>query len=322
MTESDAEMNLAMTAEDERQRTGAKETAGGDGHGRPVAPNRRPFLATGALSAQDFARFSQLIQTSCGIKMPPQKKSMMEARLRKRLRALGLADFEEYAEYLFGEEGRREELIHFIDVMTTNKTDFFREPKHFDFLRQVVLPQLVESRGAGVDRPLRIWSAGCSTGEEPYTLAMVLAEFAARVPGFDFTVLATDISSQVLETARTAIYRREKIEAVPDGLKKKYLLRSRDPEKPLIRVGPELRSKVEFRQLNFMEEEFAVGDPVDIIFFRNVMIYFNRQNQVQLLHRFCRLLPKGRFLFTGHSETLHGMNLPVTQVAPAVYCRE
>lgn len=315
MIEGNDEMNLAATAEGEGHLSGGE----GPGRGNRVkTENRRSLLADCCLSEECFGRFSQLVETCCGIKMPPQKKSMMEARLRKRLRALGLDDFEVYAEYLFGEQGRREELVHFIDVMTTNKTDFFRESKHFDFLQQVALPSLVKC-GAGIGRPLRVWSAGCSTGEEPYTLAMVLEEFAAEVSGFNYTILATDISTKVLDKARAAIYRREKIDDVPESLKKKYLLRSKDPEKPLIRVGPELRQKVEFRRLNFMEGDLTIGEPVDIIFFRNVMIYFNRENQVNLLQRFCRLLPKDRYLFTGHSESLHGMGLPVVQVAPAAY---
>jgi len=283
-----------------------------------VEPTERPTTGEG-LSNPDFSRFGELIHSTCGIKMPPQKKSMLEARLRKRLRSLGMQSFEEYSAFVFSDRGMQEELVNLIDVVTTNKTDFFREAAHFDFLSEVALPRLLNSYGAGVQRPLRVWSAGCSTGEEPYTLAMVLSEYAATVPGFDFTIHGTDISTQVLEKARFGVYRQERVEPVPEALKKKYLLRSRDPEKGLVRVAPELRAKVQFRRLNFMDGDFGLREPIDIIFFRNVMIYFERSQQVPLLERFCSCLPPGRYLFTGHSESLHGMGLPLVQVAPAVY---
>jgi chemotaxis protein methyltransferase CheR len=288
-------------------------------HKNLSSSDRFPPSPGGNLSEEDFTRFSLLIQKTCGIKMPLQKRSMLEARLRKRLRSLPLGSFKEYGEFLFSEEGLQKELQSFVDAITTNKTDFFREPKHFDFLAHVTLPGLVRSYGAGVNKPLRVWSAGCSSGEEAYSLAMVLAEFAATRPGFEFEVLATDISVQVLEKANLAIYRGEKGEAVPEPLKNKYLLRSKCSEKNLLRVVPELRAKVGFRRLNFMDEDFGFREPMDVIFFRNVMIYFDRDNQASLLDRLCRHLLPGRYLFTGHSETLHGMGLPLEQVAPSVY---
>jgi len=248
---------------------------------------------------------------------------MMEARLRKRLRALGLEDFEEYEEYLFSETGRREELVHFLDVMTTNKTEFFRELAHFDFLVEVALPRLVHSYGVGINKKLKVWSAGCSTGEEPYTLAMVLAEFAENIPGFDFSILGTDISTRVLETGRAGIYDERKVgEAILASFKRKYLLRSKDPERRLVRIVPELRSKVTFRRLNFMEEDFGIREPIDIIFCRNVIIYFDRSTQERLLSRLSSHIFPGRYMFMGHSETLSGMNLPLCQVAPSVYRKE
>lgn len=271
------------------------------------------------ISEQNFARLSRLINERCGIKMPPHKKNMLEARLRKRLRSLGLGSYGQYCDYLFGPGGEELELVNLIDAVATNKTDFFREPKHFDFLTEVALPRLQTTCGVGQLRPLRVWSAGCSTGEEPYTLAMVLSEFALENPGFDFSILATDISTRVLDKAQLAVYHEEKVEPVPDALKRKYLLRSRDPAKSQVRVVPELRAKVQFRRLNFMEDTFGLRETIDIIFFRNVMIYFERQQQIALLQRFCDCLPSGRYLFTGHSESLHGMGLPVVQVAPAAY---
>jgi chemotaxis protein methyltransferase CheR len=279
--------------------------------------------ALAGLSPQDFNRFSQLVYDVCGIKLPPHKQSMLEARLRKRLRQLNLNSFEDYSEYVFGPSGRDEELVNLIDVVTTNKTDFFRESAHFDFLVDVALPRLMHSYGVGINKKLRIWSAGCSTGEEPYTLAMVLSEFAEKVPGFDFSILATDISTHVLEKGKRGIYDGKKVgEAIPGDLKRKYLLRSKDPGCDLVRIVPELRSKVCFRRINFMEEDFGIREPIDIIFCRNVIIYFDRSTQEKLLHRLSSHIFPGRYVFMGHSETLGGMNLPLSPVAPSIYRKE
>ena len=273
------------------------------------------------ISDKDFSRFSQLIYDVCGIKMPPHKQSMLEARLRKRLRFLGLSSYEDYRKYLFSQDGMVEELTSMIDVVTTNKTDFFREPRHFDFLIETALPSLVPLTGAGVDRPLRLWSAGCSTGEEPYTIAMFLEEFLWENKRLAYQIIGTDISTQVLEKAVLGIYHRDKIEPVPEHLRKKYLLRSRDKNTPQVRIVPEVRAKIKFQRLNFMDEKFNVSDRQDIIFCRNVIIYFDRQTQERFLTRLCNCLLPGGYLFMGHSETLSGMPLPLKQLAPAVYIK-
>jgi chemotaxis protein methyltransferase CheR len=286
------------------------------------APERKSLVRdlTGLrISDKDFAKFSALIYEQCGIKMPPHKRSMLEARLRKRLRVLGLDSYESYREYLFSKDGMHEELINMIDVVTTNKTDFFREPRHFDFMVETALPQLIPSTGAGVDRPLRLWSAGCSSGEEPYTIAMVLDDYQWNSRKIDFEILATDISTQVLEKARLGIYHHDKIEPVSDSFRKKYLLRSKDPGSPQVRVVPSLREKLKFNRVNFMDDSYEVGEQKDIIFCRNVIIYFDRVTQERFLSRLCRCLRSGGYLFMGHSETLSGMPLPLRQLAPAVY---
>jgi len=273
------------------------------------------------LADRDFERISQLVYRLAGIKLPPHKKSMVEARLRRRLRILQMASYEEYCSYLFSPEGEENEIVSLLNEISTNKTDFFREPAHFDLLQERILDELAQSHGAGVDRPLRIWSAGCSSGEEPYTLAMVLSEYRRQRGDYDFSILATDISTKVLEAARLGIYRSEKIAPVPLNLRKSYLLRSRDSSRDQVRVGPELRSKVEFRRVNFMDDEFGVDTGLDIIFCRNVIIYFDKPTQVRLINHFCRHLIHGGYLFMGHSETLHGMTLPLKHVAPSVYRR-
>lgn len=291
-----------------------RDDAGADPRGRLGTFDLR-------LSGRDFERFSRLVYDHCGIRLPAHKQSMLEARLRKRLRALGLASFEAYAELIFSGRAPDGELVRLIDVVTTNKTDFFREPAHFDFLIRTAMPALIDRDGAGISRPLRIWSAGCSTGKEPYTLAMVLSEFRESRPEFRFEILGTDISTDVLDKAVKGIYGEEKAAPIPPALRKKYLLRSRDPEQRQVRVVPELRSLVTFRRLNFMDADYGLRDGFDVIFCRNVLIYFDRPTQERLLGRFSDLLEPGRFLFLGHSETLLGLNLPLRQMAPSVYCR-
>jgi chemotaxis protein methyltransferase CheR len=276
-------------------------------------------IMSAVLSDKDFARLSQYIHMECGIKMPVPKKVMLEARLRKRLRALGLGSFGEYCDFLFSPEGLEKEQLLMINVVTTNKTDFFREPRHFEFLVQNALPELIRLCGAGTRRPLSVWSAGCSTGEEPYTLAMVLSEFAGRNPGFLFSLLATDISTSVLERAVRGTYKEERVDAVPPEFKRKYLMKSKDRVKKLIRIVPELRSLVKFRRLNFLDHDFGMRELQDIIFCRNVIIYFDRPTQEKVLTRLCRHLIPGGYLFMGHSETLSSLDLPLVSVGHMVY---
>jgi len=266
------------------------------------------------MSDSDFGKFSKLIKEEFGIKMPPTKKTMLEARLQKRLRALGFDNHAQYCDFLFSPGGFERELTQLIDVVTTNTTDFFREPKHFELLLSTVLPDLCQRSR----RPVKIWSAGCSSGEEPYTLCMVMNEFAENNLDFNYSLLATDISTDILRRAMNAVYPMSKVGVVPMALKKKYLLKSKNKAKPLVRVKPELRKKVDFRRLNFMES-FPFKDQKDIIFCRNVVIYFDRATQYTLFKKFCATLSKGGYLFIGHSESISGMELPVRQIAPTVY---
>ena len=268
---------------------------------------------------KDFKRISEFIHSSFGIKLPPAKKIMLEGRLRKRLRSLGLDSFKLYCEYLFSPEGMKAECTHMVDVVTTNKTDFFREGAHFDYLVQNVLPELVGRYGLGVQTPLNVWSSACSTGEEPYTLAMVLHEFAESCPGFSYSIFATDISSRVLEKAIKAIYDHDRILPVPLALRKKYLLKGKNGGGRMVRIVPALRSRVSFRRLNLMDEEYHIREMMSVVFCRNVLIYFDRPTQEMLLARICNQLIPGGYLFTGHSETLHRMELPLIPVATTVY---
>lgn len=276
--------------------------------------------STTELSNKNFNRLAQLIEGHCGIKMPPTKKTMVEGRLRRRVRALALRDFDDYCTFLFDRGGMEQELEHLVDVVTTNKTDFFRESEHFTFLVEGAVPALMQS-GIGLSRPLRTWSSACSTGQEPYTMAMVLAEMAARTRGFRFTVDATDICSEVLEVAVRAVYPEEQLDPVPPELRRRYFMRGRAEREHLVRVVPELRSKVSFRGINLIEGAYPWTEPMDVVFCRNVLIYFDRPTQLRVLEFLCSNIPPGGWLFLGHSETLSGLSLPLRPMQPAVYQR-
>jgi chemotaxis protein methyltransferase CheR len=272
------------------------------------------------MSARDFERLSEFISGHCGIKMPPVKRILLESRLQKRLRALGIASFHEYCEFLFTAPEGAGELVLMIDAVTTNKTDFFREPVHFSFLSETLLPEFFRDHGHAMGKPFTIWSAGCSSGEEPYTLSIILSEFARRNPGFQFAIIATDISTKVLEKARLGIYDEEQIAMIPNELKNQYFMRSKERDKGLVRVVPALRSAIQFRRLNLMDEYFAIPESsIDALFCRNVMIYFDRGTQNKLLERFCRYLKRGKYLFLGHSETVQGFDLPLVRIESTIY---
>jgi len=269
------------------------------------------------MSQTDFSKLKEFIYNESGIKITDVKKTMLEGRLQKRLRILGMRSFSQYCDYLFSPQGIENELSNMIDQVTTNKTDFFREPGHFQYLISKVIPEIVRSK-----RNIMIWSAGCSSGEEPYTLAMVMREYMeTEEERINFLILATDISTKVLEKARHAVYEYERIAPISSALQRKYLLRSKDRTKGLYRVVPELRKYVQFRRLNFMDGDFGFREEVDVIFCRNVIIYFDKPTQERLLNKFCTCLAPNGHIFMGHSETLLGMDVPLVQVAPTVYRR-
>lgn len=272
-----------------------------------------------SLSKKDFQQLSAFIYDNLGIKMPEGKSTMLTGRLNKRLRALGMSSFSEYCNFLFSPEGLEEEMVHLINVITTNKTDFFREPSHFSYLTQTAIPTLQNQYLFHGKSSLKIWSAGCSTGEEPYTLAMVLAEVQASQANFQFDILATDISTRVLDISRRAVYPMGLIGPISPLFRKKYLLKGRDKNNPQVRIVPELRKRVRFGRLNFMDHDFALPEKVNIIFCRNVIIYFDKPTQEKLMVKFCQYLHQGGYLFVGHSESLHGYNIPLVQVAPTIY---
>jgi chemotaxis protein methyltransferase CheR len=279
-----------------------------------------PVQSYPIMSEKDFRRFRDLIYDQCGINLLPKKKLMLTGRISKRLRELDISSFAEYFDYVTSSKGRSEELIRMIDVVTTNKTDFFREPKHFDFLINLALPNILQSGRATSHNRLNIWSAGCSSGEEPYTLAMVLSEFFRATGQGGFSILATDISTRVLNIAQKGIYPERSVAPVSIQLKQKYLMKGKGSRAGLCRIVPELRKCIQFRHLNLIGgRNFELRTKMDIIFCRNVIIYFDRNTQIQLFEKFYHQLNPGGYLFIGHSETLHGINDQFEPVSVAVY---
>ena len=204
------------------------------------------------------------------------------------------------------------ERVHFLDLVTTNHTSFFREPQHLEFLKR---------HAASSRSQFNVWSAGCSSGEEAYTIAMVLAELCRASSGFLFAILATDVSTAMLRAAAEGIYDESRAASIPADARHKYVLRSKDASRAQVRIVPELRAAVRFHHLNFMDADYRLTDRMDAIFFRNVMIYFDKATQQTVVNRLCRhLKPRGLF-FTGHSESLAGLAVPLEMVGPAVYQR-
>ncbi|WP_130472192.1 CheR family methyltransferase [Candidatus Magnetaquicoccus inordinatus] len=269
----------------------------------------------------DFKRLSEFVQVQCGVRLPPGKRTLLAEMIQERLRAHGRHSFKEYLDWLLGSGHPTEELIQFVDLATSAESEFFHQADHFEYLVQTALPELIKVTGAGISRDFMIWSAGCATGEEAYTLAMVLQEFADHYPGIPFRakVLATDISERVLATANDAIYNIEKVAPISMEMKRKYLLKSRDPNRQLVRVIPELREMVKFRRLNILDHDFGLRERMDIIFCRNRISHFNRPTQQKLVSNFCRNLSPGGYLFLGHTEELNHLQLPVVQAAPSIY---
>jgi chemotaxis protein methyltransferase CheR len=269
------------------------------------------------LSTADFERISGFIHGACGINLTPQKKVLVESRLQKRLVQLRLPSFSNYFDYVMTPSGMKEELVHMIDAVATNKTDFFREPVHFQFLEDHILPEWQAKQAI---KSFKVWSSACSTGEEPYTTAMVLAEWANR-HHTQFSITATDISTKVLQMGIHAIYHERNSTDIPMLLRRKYLLKSKDRVNPTVRIVPEIRSKVVFKRLNLMDDALDVDADFDVIFCRNVLIYFDRATQEKVVNKLCQKLKIGGYLFIGHSESIYHMKLPLRQIQPTIFQR-
>lgn len=274
----------------------------------------------GALSDEHYSLISTFIEGSVGIRLPPNKRSMVEGRLRKRLKAHGIDSIEEYCSLLFHEDALGDELTHLIDCMTTNKTDFFREPAHFSLLRENIVPELMSREKNAHGRRLRVWSAASSIGAEPFSIAMVLDEALRGYPRATYSVLGTDISTDVLRQATRAIYPTDMMAPVPPDYYSHYCMVSRDPARREIRIVPELRRNVQFRHLNLMDKSYPVENDIDVIFCRNILIYFSRQVQQQVVANLVSHLRPGGYLILGHSESMAGGDQPnLIQAFPTVF---
>jgi len=227
-----------------------------------------------------FEKLSRYIIANYGIKLPPSKRSMLESRLNKKVRTLGLTSYTEFIDYIFSDKGKKDELWRVVDLITTNKTDFFREPSHFQFLSDIYLPAYMQQKGL---RNLKVWSAGCSTGEEPYSLVMLFEEFRKQYAAFNYSILASDISVRAIQAAHQGIYRAERTSVIPSAWKRSYLLKSKDDNSSLVRVKPMFRNKITYRRINLIEPtDSALQGTHDLIFCRNVLIYFDRVVQRML----------------------------------------
>nr|GAJ30873.1 chemotaxis protein methyltransferase 3 [Bradyrhizobium sp. DOA9] len=271
------------------------------------------------LSDRHFRTIAELIESQVGIKLPQGKRLMLEGRLHKRVRALNFSGLNEYVENLFEADHFETELTHLIDVVTTNKTDFFREPQHFTFMRDVAVPALLRSRGRK-EASLKIWSSASSTGMEAYTTAMVLDDMIRNGSRFQYRILGTDISTAVLRLARTAIYTRDVLAPVPEPFVKRYFSSSRDKSRGEVRIIPELRRMTHFMRMNLMDKSYPVDRDVDIIFCRNVLIYFERETQRKVVEQLCGHLRPGGYLLVGHSESMIHSAVPgLKQVQPTIF---
>lgn len=271
------------------------------------------------LKESQLRRVADFIGNEVGIQLPMAKHKLVEGRLRRRLVELGFDNFQSYLDFTLETPGGELEKLQLIDVITTNKTNFFRESDHFDYLQSTAVAELEKIRKSESRRGLSFWSAGCSTGEEPYTLSMVLNEMAVKQKDLKFSILATDISHSCLSKASRGIYTERQAESIPLELRKKYLLRSRDSKESLVQIGRELRSSISYKALNLMDKTFNVQANMHAIFCRNVMIYFNNEIREELVDKFEKHLVKGGYLFVGHSESLNGIKTTLEQVAPMVY---
>ncbi len=275
-----------------------------------------------AMSEKDMKRVAEFIDMQAGIQLPMSKQALVEGRLRKRMEKLGFNEFRAYLNYALESTEGEKERLQLVDVITTNKTDFFREPQHFDYLINSVLPEKLKNISNGSMKTLNVWSAGCSTGEEAYTLSMVLAQAQENNKNFKYSILATDISHTCLRVGSQGIYTKKQIAPVSTVLRKKYLLKSRNPDEPFVQMGPEIRTPIRFDKCNLMDRTFSIEQKMDVIFCRNVMIYFNNETKHALVNKFENQLMPGGYLFVGHAESLSGMQTNMKQVSPMVYFKK
>jgi chemotaxis protein methyltransferase CheR len=281
--------------------------------------DRREILDRSSLAPSLFTSFQALIYQEAGIWLATHKHALLTGRLARRLRLHGLSSMKEYY-HLVTQPDQQHERAVLIDCITTNETRFFREPRHFDYLSQHVFPKWHQEVAAG-QRPtrLRIWSAGCSSGEEPYSLAMLALKYFPQEQGWDLEVLATDISTRVLEKAREAVYPIEKMKDIPQEYLRAYMLKGRGDDKGFMKVSPDLHRVVRFARVNLHADSYPLQGFFDLIFCRNVLIYFDQKSKEKVINGIMQHLSPSGLLFVGHSEHLGGISPTLKTVAPTIH---
>jgi len=276
-------------------------------------------ITPGEMTDADFKKISTLVYELCGISLHEGKKELVKARLGKRLRAGKFTSFRDYYQYVV-EDPSGEELTHLLDSIATNFTSFFREQQHFSYLQKEFLPEIAAQKKGG-PKKLRFWSAGCSSGEEPYSLLICLSEALQDFSSWDIKILATDISHKILKTAMEGIYPQERIASLPAHMKKKYFVQGENQWQNHVKVKDFLKQHIRFQHFNLLDT-LSVQEPFDCIFCRNVMIYFDKKTQAHLVNGFYNHLTKGGVFFIGHSESLAGITHRFQYVRPAIYKKE
>ena len=264
-------------------------------------------------SLKDFKFISDVVAQRTGIVLSDAKHDMVYSRLVRRLRQLRLTDFSDYLEII--KSGDEIEILEFTNAITTNLTSFFREKHHFEFLRSKVLPHLKLTKK---DRRIRIWSAGCSSGEEPYSIAMTIRDVFPSLSGWDIKILATDLDTNMVQHASDGVYTEERVAGLDKKHSKKWVLRGRGDRSGDIRMSQELRDMITFKQLNLMDE-WPITGPFDFMFCRNVVIYFNKETQRDLFNRYANLVDDNGYLFIGHSESLHKVSDRFSLLGQTIY---
>jgi len=269
------------------------------------------------LTKTEFHQFQELILSEAGITLNESKRILVQSRLARRLRGLGLSTYSDYLVYLAKQPPQSPERREMINCITTNKTDFFRENHHFDFLRDRVIPEARARAQQGGLKKLRVWSAACSTGEEPYSIAVTIQEALGPERNWDVKILGSDIDTNVLATAEAGIYDAERFGPVPDALLRRYFMRRKSDGALL--ASDTLKSMIRFRRINFIDPAWPIRTTFDVIFCRNVIIYFNRVTQQRLFERLAQYLKPTGYLLVGHSENLHWMNALLVPVRHTIY---
>ncbi len=276
------------------------------------------MLFTPEISKKEFDKFRALIYDSCRIKLDDKKVHLVKARLGKRIRKLSLNSFSEYYDYV-QDPAHEDEFVELLDAISTNTTHFFREEQHFNFLRSSILPEIVKKREQSHTKKLRIWCAASSSGEEPYTIAISVLEELQNVSNWDFKMLATDISTKVLKIALRGVYEQEKVEKMPKNIVHKYFSSFKEGGNKYYEAGKALKDIISYRRLNLISDTYPFNGPFDVIFCRNVMIYFDAKTREKLINHFYNYLVQGGYLIIGTSESFLSLNHRYSYVKPSIY---